>query len=70
MIRKLNLSRATGTASDDPLVNESVLLTWRLEELVLTGVPVSSLLSFSDSFYLYRLFKGKLTASSDQRAHS
>lgn len=40
-IRKLNLSRATGTASDDPLVNESVLLTWRLEELVLTGVPVS-----------------------------
>lgn len=42
-IRKLNLSRATGTASDMPLINEAVLLTWRLEELVLTGVPVSLL---------------------------
>lgn len=41
-IRKLNLSRATGTASALPLINEAVLLTWRLEELVLTGVPVST----------------------------
>jgi hypothetical protein len=41
-IRKLNLSRVTSTCGIEPLVAPEIMLTWRLEELVLTGVPVSN----------------------------
>jgi len=41
-IRKLNLSRVTSTCGTEPLIAPEIMLTWRLEELVLTGVPVSN----------------------------
>ena len=41
-IRKLDLSRVTSTSGDEPLIAAEVMLAWRLQELVLTGVPVSS----------------------------
>ncbi len=43
-IRKLELARATSTTSEVALLQEEVLLTWRLEELILTGLPVSAFL--------------------------
>ena len=42
-IRKLDLSRATSTSGNEPLIAIEVMLAWRLEELVLTGVPVRAL---------------------------
>lgn len=41
-IRKLDLSRVTSTCGIEPLIAPEIMLTWRLEELVLTGVPVST----------------------------
>jgi hypothetical protein len=40
-IRKLDLSRATSTSGDEPLIPAEVMLAWRLEELILTGVPIN-----------------------------
>jgi hypothetical protein len=40
-IRKLNLSRMTRTSGDEPLFLPEVMLQWRLEELILSGIPVS-----------------------------
>jgi hypothetical protein len=40
-IRKLDLSRATSTSGSEPLIAAEVMLAWHLQELVLTGVPVS-----------------------------
>jgi hypothetical protein len=39
-IRKLDLSRITRTSGDEPLIAPEVMLSWRLEELVLNGIPV------------------------------
>jgi hypothetical protein len=40
-IRKLDLSRAASTAGTESLIALEVMLAWRLEELIMTGVPVS-----------------------------
>lgn len=40
-LRKFNLSRTTWTTGDQPLVLPEVLLTWKLQELILNGVAVS-----------------------------
>jgi hypothetical protein len=40
-IRKLDLSRVTSTCGTEPLIAPEVMLAWRLEELVMSGVPVS-----------------------------
>jgi hypothetical protein len=40
-IRKLDLSRVTRTAEDQALIAPEVMLSWRLEELILNGIPVS-----------------------------
>jgi hypothetical protein len=39
-IRKLDLSRISRTSGDEPLIVPEVMLSWRLEELVLNGIPV------------------------------
>src|SRR5277367_3777608 len=41
-IRKLHLSRVTSTCGTEPLIAPEVMLAWRLEELIMNGVPVSS----------------------------
>jgi hypothetical protein len=41
-IRKLDLSRVSSSSSAEPLIAPEVLLAWRLRELYLTGVPVST----------------------------
>jgi hypothetical protein len=41
-IRKLDLSRVTSTCGMEPLIAPEVMLSWRLEELIMTGVPVST----------------------------
>ena len=41
-IRKLDLSRVTSTCGTEPLIDPEIMLIWRLEELVLTGIPVSN----------------------------
>ena len=41
-IRRLDLSRITRTSGEEPLIVPEVMLSWRLEELVLNGIPVSS----------------------------
>lgn len=41
-IRKLDLSRLTTTCGTEPLITSEILLAWRLEEFILTGVPVST----------------------------
>lgn len=41
-IRKLDLSRITRTSGEEALISHEVMLSWRLEELILNGVPVSS----------------------------
>jgi hypothetical protein len=43
MIRKLDLSRITRTLGEEPLIVPEVLLSWRLEELILNGIPVRNL---------------------------
>jgi hypothetical protein len=40
-IRRLDLSRITRTSGEEPLIVPEVMLSWRLEELVLNGIPVS-----------------------------
>lgn len=40
-IRKLDLSRIIRTTGEKPLIEEKVLLSWRLEELILNGVPIN-----------------------------
>jgi hypothetical protein len=40
-IRRLDISRVTRTSGEHPLIAPEVLLSWRLEELVLNGIPVS-----------------------------
>lgn len=49
-IRKLDLSRATSTSGVEPLIAAEVMLAWRLQELVLTGVPVRNF-SFSQGIF-------------------
>jgi len=44
-IRKLNLSRMTRISGDEPLFLPEVMLSWKLEELILTGIPVSRYLA-------------------------
>lgn len=39
-LRRLNLSRTAWTSGDDALFLPEVMLTWKLEELILNGVPV------------------------------
>jgi hypothetical protein len=41
-IRRLDLSRITRTSGEEPLIAPEVLLSWRLEELLLNGIPVST----------------------------
>jgi hypothetical protein len=41
-IRKLDLSRVTRTSGDQPLIAPEVLLSWKLEELIMNGIPVSN----------------------------
>ena len=40
-LRRLELSRITKTFGDEPLFKPEVMLSWRLEELNMSGVPVS-----------------------------
>jgi hypothetical protein len=42
-IRKLDLSRITRTSGDEPLFVPEVMLSWRLEELIMNGVPVRAI---------------------------
>lgn len=42
-LRKLNLSKTTWTTGDKPLVLPEILMTWRLQELILDSVAVSVL---------------------------
>jgi len=42
-IRRLDLSRITKTFGDEPLFKPEVMLSWKLEELNMNGVPVSLL---------------------------
>lgn len=41
-IRKLDLSRVTRTSGDQALIAPEVMMSWRLEELIMNGIPVSS----------------------------
>ena len=41
-IRKLDLSRVTSTCGTEALIEPEIMLTWRLEEVILTGIPVSN----------------------------
>ncbi|CZS93753.1 uncharacterized protein RAG0_03895 [Rhynchosporium agropyri] len=52
MLRKLNLSRTTWTTGDQPLVLPEILMTWKLQELVLDGVPINAQTLESISTYL------------------
>ncbi|TVY22036.1 hypothetical protein LARI1_G000074 [Lachnellula arida] len=40
-IRRLDISRITRTSGDKPLIVAEVLLSWKLEELTMNGVPVN-----------------------------
>jgi len=40
-IRRLDLSRITRTSGDETLIEAEIMLTWRLEELVMNGVPMN-----------------------------
>lgn len=66
-IRKLDLSRATSTSGDEPLIAAEVMLAWRLEELVLTGVPVNDKTLDAISAYLHSdMSKGLRLLQMDQ----
>lgn len=54
-ITKLDLSRVTSTSGDEPLIAAEVMVAWRLQELVLTGVPVSRH-GFGAYFYLLKIY--------------
>lgn len=41
-IRKLDLSRVNRTSEDKALIAPEVMMTWRLEELLMSGIPVSA----------------------------
>lgn len=41
-IRKLDLSRVTSTCGTEALIEPEIMLTWQLEEMILTGIPVSN----------------------------
>lgn len=51
-IRSLNLSRTVWTAGEESLILPEVLLTWRLEELILNGIVVNEQTVKSISIYL------------------
>ncbi|KHJ34377.1 putative leucine rich repeat protein [Erysiphe necator] len=51
-IRSLNLSRTAWTAGEEPLILPEVLLTWKLEELILSGIVVNEQTVNSISIYL------------------
>jgi Ran GTPase-activating protein (RanGAP) involved in mRNA processing and transport len=40
-IRKLDLSRITRTSGEKPLIEAQVMLSWKLEELIMNGVPLN-----------------------------
>ena len=40
-IRRLDLSRITRTSGELPLIDSKVMLSWKLEELVVNGVPLN-----------------------------
>ncbi|KAG0648572.1 hypothetical protein D0Z07_5145 [Hyphodiscus hymeniophilus] len=40
-IRKLDLSRITRTSGEHPLIETKVILSWKLEELIMNGVPLN-----------------------------
>jgi len=72
-IRKLDISRVITTSSEGPLISPEVMLAWRLEELILTGVSindktldsVSTYLAseMSDSLYLLQMDQCNLTGA-------
>lgn len=41
-IRKLDISRVNITSGEEALILPEVMMSWRLEELILSGVPVST----------------------------
>ncbi|KAK2628494.1 hypothetical protein QTJ16_001597 [Diplocarpon rosae] len=51
-LRKLNLSRTTWTTGEQPLVLPEILMTWRLQELILDGVAINARTLESISTYL------------------
>ncbi|TGO11437.1 hypothetical protein BTUL_0109g00010 [Botrytis tulipae] len=51
-VRKLDLSMITRTSGDQPLFVPEVMLSWRLEELILNGIPVNDQTLDTISAYL------------------
>ena len=51
-IRRLDLSRVTRTSGEEPLIETQVMLSWRLEELIMNGVPVNDKTLDTVSAYL------------------
>ncbi|RFU35894.1 hypothetical protein B7463_g460, partial [Scytalidium lignicola] len=51
-IRKLDLSRITRTSGDKPLLSTEVMLTWRLEELIMNGITVNDMTLDAIAAYL------------------
>ncbi|KAH8821658.1 hypothetical protein F5884DRAFT_745964 [Xylogone sp. PMI_703] len=51
-IRKLDLSRITRTSGDEPLLSTEVMLTWRLEELIMNGITVNDMTLDAIAAYL------------------
>lgn len=51
-IRRLDLSRITRTSGEEPLIETQVMLSWKLEELIMDGVPVNDKTLDTVSAYL------------------
>ncbi|QSZ35530.1 hypothetical protein DSL72_008400 [Monilinia vaccinii-corymbosi] len=51
-VRKLDLSMITRTSGDQPLFVPEVMLSWKLEELILNGIPVNDQTLDTISAYL------------------
>ncbi|RDL35345.1 RNI-like protein [Venustampulla echinocandica] len=51
-IRKLDLSRITRTSGNQPLFAPEVLLSWKLEELIMSGIPANEMTVDSIATYL------------------
>lgn len=51
-IRRLDLSRITRTSGEEPLIETQVMLSWRLEELIMNGIPVNDKTLDTVSAYL------------------
>jgi len=51
-IRKLDLSRITRTSGEEPLFGTEVMMSWKLEELILNGIPVNDKTLDNISAYL------------------